>query len=203
MTSTTLPIADPLLGNDRVTLRFVQPSDREAMRAAALDDRIWRYFTTRIDTGAEFDSFFDAMLSDHAAGKRLVWVVRAIDPSSGAESIAGGTAFGNLAIDAHQRIELGWSWLNPEFQGTGVNFWTKYELLKFGFDTLKLKRIEIKTDVRNTPARKALVKIGATEEGIFRSFNNMPDGTRRNAVYYSILAEEWPKVRGIWEKPKG
>ena len=47
----------------------------------------------------------------------------------------------------------------------------------------------------NARARAGLKSIGATEEGVMRSFNFMPSGRRRDAIYYSILKAEWPDVR--------
>jgi RimJ/RimL family protein N-acetyltransferase len=55
--------------------------------------------------------------------------------------------------------------------------------------------VEFKTDRLNTQARHGLGNIGAREEGTLRSFNPMPDGRRRDAVYYSVLLAEWPHVR--------
>ena len=55
----------------------------------------------------------------------------------------------------------------------------------------------------NIGARRGLRNIGATEEGVFRSYNYMPDGRRRDAVWYSILKREWPIVRhGLTAAPK-
>ena len=56
------------------------------------------------------------------------------------------------------------------------------------------ERVEFKTDRLNIQARHALCNIGAQEEGTLRSFNPMPDGRRRDAVYYSVLRAEWPRV---------
>jgi RimJ/RimL family protein N-acetyltransferase len=63
------------------------------------------------------------------------------------------------------------------------------------FEHLGAERVEFKTDKRNIQARHALRNIGATQEGTLRSFNPMPDGTRRDAVFYSVLRGEWPRVR--------
>jgi len=68
-------------------------------------------------------------------------------------------------------------------------------MLKFGFEKLGLKRIELKTDTRNHQSRQAMKKIGAVEEGILRSHTIMSDGYRRDTIYYSILESEWPKLK--------
>jgi RimJ/RimL family protein N-acetyltransferase len=56
------------------------------------------------------------------------------------------------------------------------------------------ERVEFKTDRLNVQAMRGLRNIGACEEGTLRSFNPMPDGRRRDAVYFSVLRAEWPRV---------
>ena len=68
-------------------------------------------------------------------------------------------------------------------------------MLKYAFETLEFERVEIKTDVLNVPARKALLRIGAKEEGILRSHTLMTHGRRRDTIYYSILRSEWEAVK--------
>lgn len=178
------------LENDRVLLRPVAEADREGVRAVAMDPDIWRYFVSAVETDTDFESFFDANLADHAAGRRAVYVI--IDKKSG--RIAGSMSFGNMA-EADRRLEIGWSWLGRDFRGQGVNHWAKALLLEHAFEVLDAERVEFKTDILNVQARRGLSNIGATEEGTLRSFNFMPGGRRRDAVFYSILRAEWPQVR--------
>ncbi|MFV2104320.1 GNAT family N-acetyltransferase [Micromonospora sp. LOL_024] len=177
------------LENGRVLLRPVREDDRDAVRAVAMDPEIWRYFVSRVDTDDDFDRFFEAMLADLAAGRRVPFVV--VDRSC--DQIAGSMSYGNLN-ESDGRLEIGWSWLGREFRGRGINRPTKHLLLGFAFDTLGAQRVEFKTDVLNLQARAGLRGIGATEEGVLRSFNPMPDGRRRDAVFYSVLRAEWPEV---------
>jgi RimJ/RimL family protein N-acetyltransferase len=181
--------ASARLENDAVLLRPVTPADRDGVHAVAMDPDIWRYFVSRVDTDDDFDRFFQAMLADLAAGRRVPFVV--VDKASG--RIAGSMSYGNLA-EADGRLEIGWSWLGREFRGRGVNRPTKHLLLRYAFETLGAERVEFKTDVLNQQARAGLRGIGATEEGVLRSFNPMPGGRRRDAVFYSVLRAEWPAV---------
>lgn len=71
----------------------------------------------------------------------------------------------------------------------------KYEILKYGFETLGLNRIELKADERNLQSRKAMEKIGATYEGTLRGHMKIRDGFIRNSAYYSILKSEWEAVK--------
>ncbi|KJY40503.1 GCN5 family acetyltransferase, partial [Streptomyces sp. NRRL B-1568] len=97
---------------------------------------------------------------------------------------AGSMSFGNMA-EADRRLEIGWSWLGRDFRGKGVNRWAKYLLLRHAFETLGAERVEFKTDILNEQARRGLRNIGAVEEGTLRSFNFMPGGRRRDAIFYS------------------
>jgi RimJ/RimL family protein N-acetyltransferase len=186
------------LGNDFVALRPLAATDRPALAAIVFDPEIWRYFVQRVATAADLDAFLDAALNDTAAGRRVVYAV--IDKVSG--ELAGSMAYGNLA-ETEKRLEIGWSWLGAPFRGRGLNRWAKLVLLEHAFERLGCERIEFKTDQLNLQARKGLRNIGATEEGVLRSYNCMPDGRRRDAVYYSILKKEWPIVRtGLLELGK-
>lgn len=190
--------APAALENDAVALRPVAESDREAIREIAFDADIWRYFVSRVEDDASFAAFFDAMLADTASGKRVCFHIT--DKVSG--RTAGSMSYGNLS-EPDRRLEIGWSWLGRDFRGQGVNRWAKLLLLQHAFDTLGAERVEFKTDVLNLQARAGLRNIGAVEEGVLRSFNPMPDGRRRDAIYYSILRGEWPGVREqLAEHPK-
>jgi RimJ/RimL family protein N-acetyltransferase len=179
-----------VLENERVVVRPVAPGDRESIREIAMDADIWRYFVSRVESDADFEAFFDAMLADHAAGRRCVFHIT--DLASG--RTAGSMSYGNLA-EADGRLEIGWSWLGKDFRGRGVNHWAKFLLLQHAFEQLGAQRVEFKTDVLNEQARAGLRNIGAVEEGVMRSFNPMPDGRRRDAIYYSVLAGEWPDLK--------
>ncbi len=178
------------LENDYVQLRPVEPDDRKALHDIAMDPAIWRYFVYRIDTDAAFDAFFDLGLRDQEAGTRVVYYIT--DKSTGAA--AGSMSFCSI-MEKDGRLEIGWSWLGADAQGKGINRWAKFLMMQHAFEQMRAERVEFKTDKLNVQARHALCNIGAREEGTLRSFNPMPDGRRRDAVYYSVLAAEWPEVK--------
>ncbi|HEU5470229.1 MAG TPA: GNAT family N-acetyltransferase [Actinophytocola sp.] len=191
-------LAAVTLENVHVRLRPLTDADRDSLRAIAMDPEIWRYFVSLVRTDAEYDAYFEATLADHMAGHRAVFHIT--DKHTG--RAAGSMSFGNMA-EADARIEIGWSWLGREFRGRGVNRWAKFLMLEHAFERLGAERVEFKTDQRNEPARRALRNIGAVEEGVLRSFNYMPGGRRRDAVFYSVLRAEWPGVkRALAAAPK-
>ncbi|WP_043263009.1 GNAT family N-acetyltransferase [Streptomyces sp. CT34] len=190
--------AAAVLENTHLLVRPVTEADREPVRAVAMDPDIWRYFVSAVETDADFEKFFDACLADQAAGRRVVFIIT--DKSSG--RVAGSMSYGNMA-EADARLEIGWSWLGRDFRGQGINRWAKYLLLEHAFEQLNAERVEFKTDILNTQARRGLRNIGAVEEGTLRSFNFMPGGRRRDAIFYSVLRAEWPRVKQeLATKPK-
>jgi RimJ/RimL family protein N-acetyltransferase len=178
---------DARLEDDRVLLRRLSADDRDALRAIAFDEEIWRYFVFRIERDEDLERFIADAVNDTAAGRRVAFAV--VDKVSG--RLAGSMAFGNM-VEAEKRLEIGWSWLGRPYRGTGVNAAAKRLMLQYAFDELGCERVEFKTDVLNRQARKGLLNIGAKEEGVLRSYNFMPDNRRRDVVYYSILRQEWP-----------
>ncbi|QIS09364.1 GNAT family N-acetyltransferase [Nocardia arthritidis] len=183
-------LKDLVLVNDRVELRRVRFTDRPGFERIVFDPEIWKYFVARVGTQDELDDFLESAVVDTLRGTRIVFAI--IDRASG--EIVGSSAYGNLA-EAERRVEIGWSWLGAQARRTGINRAAKFALLEHAFDELDCERVEFKTDVLNTPARTALSRLGATEEGVLRSFNYMPGGRRRDVIYYSILRREWPDVR--------
>ncbi|MDQ3876260.1 MAG: GNAT family N-acetyltransferase [Actinomycetota bacterium] len=84
--------------------------------------------------------------------------------------------------------------------GTGANVDAKLLLLEHAFGRLGCRRVEFKTDDRNTRSRRALEAIPAQFEGVFRKHMLVRGGERRDSAYYSVIDDEWTAVRGNLER---
>ncbi|SDZ34832.1 MULTISPECIES: GNAT family N-acetyltransferase [Rhodonellum] len=122
--------------------------------------------------------------------ERLQFVI--IDKNT--DLLIGSSAFGNIS-SRDSRLEIGWTWLGQQFQGIGINHQIKQLMLSHCFEVLDLERVEFKTDVLNSQARKALRNIGAIEEGVLRGHTLMTKNRRRDTLYFSILKNEWPQLK--------
>lgn len=172
-----------VLENEHILLRPLQVADFPALLELTQDASLWTYFTHDLSTLAGLETW----AAGHFSGDRLQLVV--INKQSG--KLLGSTGFGNY-FPRDQRIEIGWTWIGKAFQGTGINPQMKSLMLQYAFGELDMLRVEFKTDVLNLPARQALLRLGATEEGILRSHTLMTQGRRRDTIYYSFLRVEWP-----------
>ncbi len=182
-----------VLETTRVMLRLMQPSDMEALFSIAGPDEIWKYFTFELNKKEELLQWMDTAMREREEGKRMPFVI--VDKST--DKVCGCTSFGNISF-YDKRIEIGWTWLGTATMGTGINHHAKFVLLCYAFDAMGFERVEIKTDNLNERAKKALVHIGAREEGVLRSHMLMPHGRRRDSVYYSILKEDWETIKMLY-----
>jgi len=139
------------------------------------------------------EEFVHDALVERDAG-RAVPFATVLVKSVGADRVVGTTRFG--AIDAaNRRLEIGWTWIGREWQRTGVNTEAKYLMLRHAFEVWGALRVELKTDSLNARSRAAILRIGATQEGVFRNHMVTRDGRVRNSVYFSIVAEDWQAVK--------
>jgi RimJ/RimL family protein N-acetyltransferase len=155
-----------------------------------LDAELWRWTIANISSPADLRAYVVAALEAAAEGREVPFAT--LERSSG--RVIGGTRF--LAIDAHhRRLEVGYTWIAPQWQRGPMNTEAKLLMLAHAFNTLGALRVEFKTDSLNERSREALLAIGAVEEGTLRNHMVTDTGRRRHSVYYSVIEEEWPQVR--------
>ena len=72
-------------------------------------------------------------------------------------------------------------------------------MLGHAFDKLGCVAVEFRTHYFNLASRAGIERLGAKLDGVLRSNQILPDGSRRDTVVYSILDIEWPSVRNNLE----
>jgi RimJ/RimL family protein N-acetyltransferase len=92
-------------------------------------------------------------------------------------------------------LEIGATWLHPNYWSKKINLECKYIMLTHCFEALETMRVQFRTNDTNLRSRKAIEKLGATFEGILRKDKILEDNTIRNAVIYSIIDDEWKIVK--------
>jgi RimJ/RimL family protein N-acetyltransferase len=95
----------------------------------------------------------------------------------------------------NEGVHLGWTAYGPRWWGTSVNPACKLALLSHAFDDCGFGRVKLQTDLINTRSQAAMLKLGATREGVVRRDIRRADGSWRDSVLFSILVDEWPAVR--------
>jgi len=182
------------LAGRHVRLVPLSPAHVPGLWEVADDEDLWRWTMASVRSEADLRRYVEAALAAQAAGSALPFATT----EAGTGRLVGSTRFG-AADRANRRVEIGWTWVGRPWQRTAVNTEAKYLMLRHAFETLGCVRVELKTDVLNQRSRNAMLRIGAREEGILRKHQITDGGRVRDTVYYSIVDDEWPAVRGRLE----
>ncbi len=179
------------LSGNSVRLEPLQMKHATDLYQAAQDATIWTYMTRLpIRSLREMEQMISDALQEQSQLVSLPFAI--IDLSQ--EKAVGSTRY--LDIKPQQRgLEIGWTWLTPSVQRSGINTECKYLLLRYAFEQWGAIRVQLKTHHLNFKSQRAIERLGAVKEGTLRNHVIMPDGSYRHSVYYSILENEWPAVK--------
>lgn len=192
------PLIDvPVLEGALVRLEPLGVSHAGDLATVAEEDRS-SYGFTLVPRGSEIGGYLDAQFA--LAAQRLIPFAQV--------RLADGRAVGCTAYwdprrwpgrDDLRAIEIGFTWLGASAQGSGINAEAKLLLMDHAFASLRVARVDSKTDARNTRSRRAIEALGATFEGVLRNWSMSwapgEEGQLRDTAMYSVIAPEWNAVR--------
>jgi RimJ/RimL family protein N-acetyltransferase len=188
-------LQDIVLENDVIKLVPFNESFKEGLRNIIYDKEITKYTGNHIETEVDLKNYIRRTLKSRADKSRYPFVV--FNKKLG--QVAGSTSFGNLEFKS-KRLEIGWTWYGETFRGTETNKATKYEMLRFSFEELYFNRVQFSIDAENLRSQKAVLKLGAKQEGTFRSNYVNEKGEPRDDVYFSIIKTEWSEIKSSYFK---
>lgn len=179
-----------VLENEQVRLVPFDAVYGDGLRRIIFDEEIARFTGNHVRTEAELQAYMAGALASRAGCDSYPFIV--LDRKTG--EVAGTTRFGNILFRS-KRLEIGWTWYGAAYRGTGINKAAKFELLRYAFETLGFNRVQFSVDAENARSRRAVLKLGATQEGVFRCNYENARGECRDDVYFSIIRSEWPELR--------
>jgi RimJ/RimL family protein N-acetyltransferase len=183
-----------------IRLDPAQDEDGEALFQALDHDEVWAagYAANRPRprSAGAWRQGIEAALKD----ERMMYVVRLIGPDGGRDGrVVGTTSLGELDLH-NEKVHLGWTAYSPDVWGTAVNPECKLLILWHVFEHCKLGRVKIQTDSINARSQAAIAKLGATREGVVRRDIKRVDGTWRDSVVFSVIIDDWPRVKNGLEQ---
>ena len=192
---TVAPDGRSLVG-DVVRLDRLQDGDIEELYAAIVSEQVYAAGYGGGVAGMPADAETMRAQWIPAAAKRAAYVVRLVadSPLGAAGTLVGTSSLGDVDL-TNESIHLGWTGYTPAVWGTAVNPAAKLLLLQHAFEDCGFGRVKIQTGLINTRSQAAIAKLGATREGVLRRERREADGSFRDTVVFSILADEWPGVR--------
>jgi len=159
---------------------------------------IFRWIPYSMKRPEDFQRLIDKALEEQQRGQSVVFAT--VERASG--RTIGSTRFMNIDR-VNCRVEIGSTWIAPAWQRTAVNTEAKYLMLRHAFEVWGCIRVELKTDALNEKSRRAILRIGAKEEGTLRRHLLTWTGRVRDTVYFSVLDSEWLDVKRRLEERMG
>lgn len=93
------------------------------------------------------------------------------------------------------RVDIGHTIYARDVWDSQVNPAAKLLLFTYAFEQLRVERVGMRCDHRNTRSHHAITRLGAIFEGTLRRFRPAADGTIADVDYFSVIRDDWPAVR--------
>lgn len=188
-----------MLEGEHVRLEPLSTGHVEALSAVGLDGDLWTWIPRPVRTRDEMDAYVRTALDAVTHGEALPFAV--VERATGV--VVGSTRLGNVDL-VQARAEVGWTWVARPWQRTAVNTEAKLLLLRHAFGPLGLRRVELRTDALNERSRRAILRLGAVEEGTLRRHLVTASGRVRDTVVFSVTDLDWPAVEaGLVRRLRG
>jgi RimJ/RimL family protein N-acetyltransferase len=203
----------PTLEGRHVRLEALAPRHVDGLVAASAADPSFYQWSPIPQGRSEAEKYVDTALAWQEDGTAVPFAVISVaDARLAGNAVVGSTRFfnleywawppghashghasdGNLVPDA---CEIGYTWFAASAIRTPANTESKLLMLTYAFETWRVLRVCLHTDVRNERSRAAIERIGGQFEGILRAHRMAADFIPRDSARYSIIAAEWPAVK--------
>jgi RimJ/RimL family protein N-acetyltransferase len=182
-------LPNSVLQGEFVQLEPYREDIKEEVRLALnCDAPAWDLFAMS-GQGEHFATWWESITRKVQAGTWIAYAIRRLSD----QKIVGTSSFLNIKAEM-QTVEIGATFLNPEVRAAQANPEAKLLMLEHAFSH-GVRRVELRTDLRNVRSQAAILKLGATREGILRRERIIWTGYVRDTVLFSITDDDWGAVR--------
>ncbi|MFC9558107.1 GNAT family N-acetyltransferase [Agromyces sp. NPDC056965] len=180
-----MSLPTPTLEAERLRLRPFDDADADDLYALQSDAHVLRYWDSPPWTDRDSVARFMAgcrRMADEGSGARV-----AIERTSD-RAFVGWCTFNSWNPD-FRSASLGYC-LDQAAWGHGYATEAARVLLRWGFDTLDLNRVQAETDTRNAASARVLEKLGFQREGTLRE-DCIVNGDVSDSWVYGLLRRDW------------
>jgi RimJ/RimL family protein N-acetyltransferase len=170
----------PHLSDGVIVLRPMDERDLPAIERAASDAEIRRWFDLHTRSPA-----------DYLAAKRHAWAEGTGASFAICDASAPDTCLGHLFVerDDDGRGSVGY-WLLKDGRGKGRVTRALRLVGSWALQEMRVARLQLHTDPENVASQRVAERAGFTREGVLRAYSGRSDGTRADAVVYSLLPQD-------------
>lgn len=169
---------------ERLLLRRLKPEDAPAYYTLRSSPEVMLYLQRPlVQSEEEALAQIKEQLQAQDEGKMVVWAIANL-----LDEFIGVAGYWRMQLE-HQRSEVGYM-LPVNYHGQGYATEALREILAFGFNQLKLHKIEADVDPKNTASLRLLKRFGFQHEASFRE-NRYFNGEFHDSCWLGLLREEW------------
>jgi [ribosomal protein S5]-alanine N-acetyltransferase len=184
VTTTDWRTALPVLQAAAVTLRELRLSDAATLLEMLSTEEVSRFISPPPTTVEGFERFIAWTHRERSAGRYICFGI----VPDGFEHAVGIIQVRTLGA-GFDIAEWGFA-VGSSFWGTGVFQSAAREVVGFAFNEVGVQRLEARSAVANGRGNGALLKLGATREGLLRK-SFLRNGTYHDQVIWSICSDDW------------
>lgn len=185
MTTTLAPIT---LASHDIRLEPLTRAHIPALQDAVDDGDIGAINYVSVPGRDGIPAWIEHALAMRDAGRELPFAIVSND------RVVGSTRFYDIDL-ATPSLAIGYTFHAASVWRSHVNTANKRLMLGHAFDTLGAQSVFFHTSHLNLRSQAAIERLGAQRDGVLRAHKRHKDGTLRDTVTYSIIADEWPAIR--------
>lgn len=175
----------PTLHTKRLVLRQVQMNDAQQIFDNRNNQRISAFIPNReMESLKDAEELVEKLQDGFKKMESLAW----FGTIKGSDKMIGSCGYNRIEYQ-NLRAEIGGE-LNVEYWGTGIALEAIKEVIRFGFEELKLHSIEAKVNPDNRSTIYLMGLLGFEKEAHFKEFGMM-NGEFKDLAVYSLLANSW------------
>jgi [ribosomal protein S5]-alanine N-acetyltransferase len=187
-------IKAPVIETERLLLKILGPENADELFTTCDDEEIMAFMGLQGKEAlqTEKNKWKKGMTTYRTSYKRFFLAEKA----SG--KVIGSCGYHNWYPE-HSRAEVGYNMSDESAKQKGYMKEPLGAVLTFGFEKMKLNRIEAFASPNNAPSVKLLKGYGFTQEGLLRS-HFFKNGIMEDSACFGLLHSEYKKLKKNWGK---
>jgi RimJ/RimL family protein N-acetyltransferase len=173
-----------------IAIRTHQPSD------------VYPYFEATRESIAEVSHHLPWLHQEYAIEETRMWIEKSVPTLWEQQSeyhfaitdVRTGSILGGCGLDevnwTHQTANLGY-WVRTSRTRQGVATAASRLLVRFGFEQLQLKRIDVVTSVENVPSARVAENLNPSEKKHVKN-SAYTEGTASDTIIFSLFPQDAP-----------
>ena len=182
-----LPLPFPVLETERLQLRRLKREDAPSLLELYVHEEVTRFIDVQTLTRVEqAEALIAAMDAIYIHGSGLRWGVFSLED----DRLIGTCGFHDWNHKSY-RAEISYD-LGQRYWGQGYMREALLAILKFGYKTMSLHRIEALVDPADKRSQNLLYGLGFTLEGVLRGHDFLK-GSFQDDMVFALLQQDWTK----------